>query len=45
MLRVLIVKKIVSYRPSSIVMYYDASNITCDAYSIEMKNPASTKDC
>ena len=38
MLRVLIVKKIVSYRPSSIVMYYDASNITCDAYSIEIES-------
>ena len=38
MLRVLIVKKIVSYRPSSIVMYYDASNITCDAYSVEIES-------
>ena len=34
----LIVKKIVSYRPSSVVMYSDASNIACGAYSVEIES-------
>ena len=38
MLRVLIVKKLVSYRPSSVVMYSDASNIACGAYSVEIES-------
>jgi hypothetical protein len=38
MLRVLIVKKWVSYRPSSVVMYSDASNIACGAYSVEIES-------
>jgi hypothetical protein len=38
MLRALIVKKIVSYRPSSVVMYSDERNIACGAYSVEIES-------
>ena len=31
-------KKLVSYRPSSVVMYSDASNIACGAYSVEIES-------
>ena len=44
MLRVLIVKTIVSYRPSSIVMYSDASNITRDAYSVEIESKSFSQN-
>jgi hypothetical protein len=31
-------KKIVSYRPSSVVMYSDTSNIACGAYSVQIES-------
>ena len=31
-------KKLVFYRPSSVVMYSDASNIACGAYSVEIES-------